>query len=140
MQPAQRKPPHYGAWLKNNNQLNILNKMNTTSFLQQLKTQPASIAFTDTIAVIDANYDFTPTAFKNGELQNEANQNNGSCKLFAFAKLQNLTPQQTLACFGAYYRDDVLKHPQATDHQNIRNFMKFGWTGIKYEGNALKAK
>lgn len=114
--------------------------MNTQSFLQQLKTQPESIAFTDTIAVIDANYNFTPTAFKNGELQNEAGQNNGSCKLFAFAKLQNLTPQETLACFGAYYRDDVLMHPEATDHQNIRNFMKFGWGGIKYAGNALKAK
>jgi hypothetical protein len=114
--------------------------MNKNAFLQQLKTQPESIAFTDTIAVIDANYDFTPTAFKNGELQNEAGQNNGSCKLFAFAQLQNLTPQESLACFGAYYRDDVLKHPDATDHQNIRNFMKHGWNGIKYQGNALQAK
>jgi hypothetical protein len=114
--------------------------MNKNAFLQQLKTQPESIAFTDTIAVIDANYNFTPTAFKNGELQNEAGQNNGSCKLFAFAQLQNLTPQESLACFGAYYRDDVLKHPDATDHQNIRNFMKHGWNGIKYQGNALQAK
>lgn len=114
--------------------------MNTQTFLQQLKIKPEAIAFTDTIAVIDANYNFTPTAFKNGELQNDAGQNNGSCKLFAFAKLQNLTPQETLACFGAYYRDDVLKHPEATDHQNIRNFMKFGWAGIQYQGSALKAK
>ncbi len=110
------------------------------SFLQKLKSQPDTIAFTDTIAFIEANYDFTPTAFKNGELMNEAGQNNGSCKLFAFAQLQNLTPQETLACFGAYYRDDVLKHPEATDHQNIRNFIKHGWNGIKYDGNALKAK
>ncbi|MFA6903791.1 MAG: HopJ type III effector protein [Gallionellaceae bacterium] len=114
--------------------------MNIQTFLQQLKTQPEAIAFTDTIAVIDAHYDFTPTAFKNGELQNDAGQNNGSCKLFAFAQLQNLTPQETLTCFGAYYRDDVLKHPEATDHQNIRNFMKFGWAGIQYQGSALKAK
>ena len=114
--------------------------MNKNAFLKQLKTQPESIAFTDTIAVIDANYDFTPTAFKNGELQNEAGQNNGSCKLFAFAQLQNLTPKESLACFGAYYRDDVLKHPDATDHQNIRNFMKHGWNGIKYQGNALQVK
>jgi HopJ type III effector protein len=114
--------------------------METNTFLQQLRTKPDSIAFTDTISLIDATYDFTPIAFKNGELQNDAGQNNGSCKLFAFAKLQNLTPQETLACFGAYYRDDVLKHPEATDHQNIRNFIKFGWNGIKYAGNALKAK
>jgi len=112
--------------------------MELNTFLQQLRSKPDSVAFTDTIAVIDANYDFTPTAFKNGELMNEVGQNNGSCKLFAFAQLQNLTPAETLACFGAYYRDDVLKHPEATDHQNIRNFMKFGWAGIKYQGNALK--
>ena len=90
--------------------------------------------------MIDALYDFTPTTFKNGELMNEQGQNNGSCKLFAFAKLHNLNLQQTLNCFGAYYRDDVLKHPEATDHQNIRNFMKYGLAGIKYEGNALKEK
>lgn len=117
-----------------------MNNMNIQTFLQKLKSQPDTIAFNDTIAVIEANYDFTPTAFKNGELQNDAGQNNGSCKLFAFAKLQNLTPQETLACFGAYYRDDVLKHPAATDHQNIRNYMKFGWSGIVYAGEALKKR
>ncbi len=114
--------------------------MELNTFLQKLHTQPETIAFTDTIAVIDALYTFTPTAFKNGDLQNEAGQNNGSCKLFAFAKLQNLTQQETLNCFGAYYRDDVLKHPEATDHQNIRNFIKYGWDGVKYTGEALQAK
>ncbi len=114
--------------------------MELNTFMQQLRSNPDSIAFSDTIAVIDANYDFTPTAFKNGDLMNEAGQNNGSCKLFAFAQLQNLTAAETLACFGRYYRDDVLKHPEAIDHQNIRNFIKHGWGGIKYQGDALKAK
>ena len=114
--------------------------MELKAFLQKLNTTPEQIAFTDTIAVIDAHYDFTPTAFKNGEMNNDQGQNNGSCKLFAFAKLHNLNEQQTLHCFGAYYRVDVLKHPEGTDHQNIRNFMKHGWAGIKYESNALKAK
>ena len=109
-------------------------------FLQALATAPEGIAFSDTISVIETNYDFAPTAFKNGELLNEAGQNNGSCKLFSFAKLHNLTPQQTLQCFGAYYRDDVLKNPQATDHQNIRNFIKFGWDGMVFQGNALTPK
>lgn len=109
-------------------------------FLQTLASAPETVAFGDTIAVIDANYDFTPTAFRNGELQNEAGQNNGSCKLFSFARLHKLTPQQTLHCFGGYYRDDVLKHPDATDHQNIRNFILFGWEGIAFDGDALTAK
>ena len=109
-------------------------------FLQTLETSPGSIAFSDTIAVIDAHYDFTPTAFCNGELQNQAGQNNGSCKVFSFARLHGLTRDQTLYCFGAYYRDDVLKHPEGTDHQNIRNFIKTGWEGISFDGNALSLK
>lgn len=114
--------------------------MTLDAFLQKLNNDPAAIEFTDTIATIDSLYEFTPTAFKNGELENAAGQNNGSCKLFAFAKLQNLSKEQTLACFGAYYRKDVLEHPEATDHGNIRNFMKFGWDGIAYAGVALQAK
>lgn len=109
-------------------------------FLQTLATAPESISFNDTIAVIDAHYDFTPSAFRNGEMQNEAGQNNGSCKIFSFARMHQLTPQQTLHCFGSYYRDDVLKHPQGSDHQNIRNFIKHGWDGIAFAGNALKLK
>jgi hypothetical protein len=89
--------------------------MNIDTFLQQLKTAPDSIAFGDTMAVIEANYEFTPAAFKNGELMNESGQNSGSCKLFAFAQLQGFSPQQTLACFGTYYRDDVLQHPDGTE-------------------------
>ena len=109
-------------------------------FLQILETAPESITFNDTIAVIDAHYDFSPSAFRNGAMQNEAGQNNGSCKIFSFAKLHQLTPQQTLHCFGNYYRDDVLKHLQGSDHQNIRNFIKTGWDGIVFAGNALKSK
>ncbi|TCS36231.1 HopJ type III effector protein [Paucimonas lemoignei] len=114
--------------------------MNLDAFLQKLNDSPESIAFTDTMAAIEASYDFTPAAFTNGSLRNEAGQNSGSCKLFAFAQLNQLNEQQTLACFGAYYRDDVLKHPEGTDHQNIRNFMKTGWGGMKFDSQPLKAK
>ncbi len=109
-------------------------------FLKKLNDQLGSIEFTDTMAVIDSLYEFTPTAFRNGEQENAAGQNNGSCKLFAFAKLQNLSKEQTLACCGAYYRNDVLKHPEGADHGNIRNFMKFGWAGVAHSGQALRVK
>lgn len=114
--------------------------MTLDAFLKKLNDQPESIAFTDTMAAIEASYDFTPAAFSNGEVKNEAGQNSGSCKLFAFAKLNQLSKEQTLACFGAYYRDDVLKHPDGTDHQNIRNFMKYGWDGVKFDTMPLTAK
>ncbi len=114
--------------------------MTINNFLQKLTDTPESIEFTDTMAVIEANYAFTETAFDNGELHNDAGENSGSCKLFAFALLQNLSEQQTLACFGGYYRDDVLQHPEGSDHQNIRNFIQHGWSGIAFSSTALKEK
>ena len=108
--------------------------------LEQLKNEPENIQFNDVIAHIDANYNFTPTKFTNGDTVNEANQNNGSCKIFNFAKLNNLSKEDTLNLFGDFYRKDVLEHPEANDHQNIRNFIKSGWDGISFEGNALELK
>lgn len=113
--------------------------MKIDSFLQQLRDAPTSISFSDTLAVIEANYHFTPTAFRNGQHQNAAGQNSGSCKLFSFAQLHQLSPIQTLHCFGDYYRNDVLKNPDANDHQNIRQFIHTGWAGIHFDGDVLRA-
>jgi hypothetical protein len=114
--------------------------MTLSSYITQLKQNPAKIEFSDTMDVIEENYDFTPTAFKNGDLQNAAGENSGSCKLFSFAILNNLSKEETLACFGAYYFDDVLNNPKGTDHSNIRNFMKSGWDGIEFKVEALDLK
>ena len=114
--------------------------MTITSFLQKLKQTPSAITFPETIAAIEENYDFTPTAFENGTQHNATGENSGSCKLFAFAQLQNLSQAETLACFGAYYFEEVLVNPVGTNHQNIRNFMKTGWEGIRFEGEALILK
>jgi len=108
--------------------------------LEQLKNSPGTIDFKDVITFIDENYDFTPTKFTNGNTVNEANQNNGSCKVFSFARLNQFSKEETLALFGDFYRDDVLQNPEGTDHQNIRNFIEFGWQGIFFEGEALKSK
>ncbi|RNA62903.1 type III effector [Chryseobacterium nematophagum] len=108
--------------------------------LELLGKSPETIDFKDVIAYIDENYDFIPTQFKNGNIVNEENQNNGSCKVFSFAKLNNLSKENVLALFGEFYREDVLKNPEGSDHQNIRNFMLFGWDGIVFEGEALKKK
>ncbi|TDU32667.1 HopJ type III effector protein [Panacagrimonas perspica] len=114
--------------------------MSLPDFLRRLRDTPDQIEFADTIAAIEAGYDYTPTAFRNGEVHNAAGQNGGSCKIFAFAKMQGLDENTTLACFGRYYHDDVLKHPDASDHQNIRNFMRTGWSGVAFEGDALRLR
>lgn len=110
------------------------------SFLEKIKNTPDEIDFNELMALIDAQYDFTPAAFDNGDLHNQAGENSGSCKLFSFAKLQDLTEQQTLDCFGEYYRDDVLKNPDSDNHQNIRNFMKTGWSGVQFSSKVLSEK
>ena len=117
-----------------------MNNMQIQDFIEQLNNHPDSIQFADTMQVIDHAYHFTPTEFSNGELTNLPGQNSGSCKLFAFAKLHKLDQQQTLACFGTYYREDVLQHPNNNDHQNIRNFMQSGWKGIHFSSNPLSSK
>ena len=114
--------------------------MNLESFLEKLKQTPEAITFAETIAVIEANYDFTPTAFENGLQHNAAGENSGSCKLFSFAEIQNLSEAATLSCFGAYYYEEVLGDPEGTNHQNIRNFIKTGWDGIAFYGSALVLK
>lgn len=108
--------------------------------LEQIKNSPETIQFKEVIAYIDENYNFTPTKFTNGNTVNEADQNNGSCKVFSFGKLNNLPKDEVLSLFGEFYREDVLKNPKGTDHQNIRNFIEFGWDGISFEGEALTRK
>ncbi|GGF54244.1 HopJ type III effector protein [Alteromonas lipolytica] len=104
----------------------------------QLNNAPESIEFNDVIALIDSTFSFSPTAFTNGDVSNEANQNNGSCKLLALGQYLKLSDEQTLALFGKFYREDVLKNPQGDDHANIRNFMITGSAGVSFEVFPLK--
>lgn len=105
--------------------------------LKQLQAGDAK--FADVISYIEARYIHTPTAFQNGQQHNAATENQGSAKVFSFAQLNDLDQQQTLNLFAEHYAA-VLATPDATDHQNIRQFMQNGWNGIKFEGDALTAK
>jgi len=107
------------------------------ALLKKLKEE--SLPFKEVIAFIETYYQHQPTAFKNGDLYNEATQNQGSAKVFTFAQLNALSKEDTLSLFAEHYQA-VLQHPDATDHQNIRQFMAHGWSGIAFEGQALVAK
>lgn len=100
--------------------------MQTQIATLQEKVATKQASFTDVLALIDANYDFTPTAFDNADVHNPAGTNNGSCKVFSFAKLHGFTAEETLKLFAEHY-DDVLNSPQGDTHQNIRAFQKNGW-------------
>lgn len=108
-------------------------------FKTKLKINPSDITFANTMQIIEDNYSFIPTAFVNGEIENQAWENSGSCKLFAFAVQQKLSKQETLACFGEHYQS-VLDDVNGTSHQNIRNFMKTGFESLSFGGNALELK
>ena len=118
--------------------------MNTKELINLIQTSPADIEFDQVITVIENDYDYTTTQFYNGlgenEVVNKAGTNEGSCKIFAFADINDLNEAQTLACFGKYYRQDVLLNLSGTDHANIRNFMKFGWEGVHFDNPPLSVK
>lgn len=112
-------------------------KEQLTTLLKKLKED--SLPFKDVIKFIETYYQHQPTAFKNGDLRNEATQNQGSAKVFTFAQLNKLSKEDTLNLFAEHYRS-VLENPDGTDHQNIRQFMIHGWPGIIFEGQALLAR
>ena len=116
--------------------------MSLNAFIEKVKSGE-NIGFEETMAVISDNYDYQPTEFSNGltdTVINGPGKNEGSCKIFAFARLNGLDRQQTLNLFGDFYRRDVLNNPNGTGHQNIRNFMRDGWAGVHFEGIALTLK
>lgn len=118
--------------------------MTIQELLKKIKTGTEEIDFDLVIKTIAENYNFTPSGFTNGigdeKVVNEAGTNEGSCKIFSFASLNKLSKEETLQCFGKYYRDDVLKHPEKSDHSNIRAFIIHGWDGINFDQPALSIK
>jgi HopJ type III effector protein len=108
-----------------------------TTLLKNLKEN--TVPFSKVIEFIETFYQHEPTAFKNGDAYNEAIQNQGSAKVFAFAQINNLSAEDTLYLFAEHYQS-VLNTPDGTDHQNIRQFMAHGWAGVAFEGQALLLK
>lgn len=95
--------------------------------------------FAATLAFINQWFDFTPTAFRNGKVANSAEQNQGSCRVLAFALLQNLRAEQALKCFGEHYRD-VLATPGKDNHHNLRRLQAEGLVDINFDRQPLRRK
>jgi hypothetical protein len=106
-------------------------------FLSQVKDQ--NLPFTEIIQYIENNYKVIPTAFQNGDAYNSETQNQGSAKVLYFAKLLNLSKEDTLLLFAEHYQS-VLADPEGDNHQNIRQFMKNGWEGVRFESIVLEKK
>ncbi|NOQ36000.1 MAG: type III effector [Methylococcaceae bacterium] len=116
--------------------------MTLETFINHIKNNQ-TVKFDETMSVIADNYHYQATEFSNGlgddKVVNQAGTNEGSCKTFAFAQQQQLNPAQTLSLFGEHYQS-VLDEPAGSSHQNIRNFMKYGWKGIVFQKEVLTEK
>ena len=99
----------------------------------------SNLQFSEVLQYIEDNYNYTASAFTNGNQENAQDQNQGSAKVFAFAQLNNLSQEDTLKLFAEHYKS-VLETPEGTDHNNIRQFMQNGWDGVKFENTVLIKK
>ena len=95
-----------------------------------------AIGFNDVINFIDDFYRYTPVKFSNGDTVNAPGVNEGSAKIFGFAKHHGLNQIDTLKLFGEHYQS-VLATPNGMDHANIRNFLHWGWNAFLMEKNPL---
>lgn len=94
------------------------------------------INFAGVLANIDEEYTHVPTAFKNGDQYNSASENQGSARVLFYARLNNLSKEETLSLFAEHYQN-VLDNPGSNNHQNIRQFMHNGWETVEFEGTVL---
>ncbi|MFD2555812.1 HopJ type III effector protein [Sphingobacterium tabacisoli] len=97
------------------------------------------IQFSAVLDLIQREYNYIPTAFKNGDIANSKDENQGSARVLFLGALHGLSKEQTLHLFGEHYRS-VLNSPMGTDHQNIRQFIAYGWSAVFFEGDALLEK
>lgn len=108
-----------------------------TKFLAQLVDD--NFQFETTLAFIEKHYNFTPSAFNNGDVINTVDQNQGSCKIFSLVQLIDLNKEQALACFGQHYRD-VIATPDTNNHHNLRRVLKEGIENITFTRFPLEQK
>lgn len=114
--------------------------MDLALFLDKVHKTPAEIQFAQVMSLIERHFNYQPTGFDNGGLRSDAGINEGSCKIFSLAQELRLSDSACLACFGDYYRVDVLQHPKGQDHANIRQFLKTGLAEVRFDRFPLTAK
>ncbi|WP_164122178.1 MULTISPECIES: HopJ type III effector protein [Sphingobacterium] len=107
--------------------------------IQLLELLKNEVQFEDVLELIKNGYAYTPSAFKNGDHYNAESENQGSARVLYAAYLNQLTEEETLRLFGEHFRS-VLNNPDGRDHQNIRQFLKHGWSGVRFEREVLTRK
>lgn len=123
--------------IKTKGDFNVIDKLALSALLTKIENK--TIDFQGVLQTIAQYYDYQPVAFTNGLAHSDAGENEGSAKVFAFAKANQLSQVDTLKLFAEHY-DAVKATPHGDDHANIRNFMFYGWQGFLMAKNALTLK
>ncbi len=95
--------------------------------------EAGSAIFTDVLSFIEARYTYTPTAFKNGQQRNAANENQGSAKVCFFCATQwlrsgaNPQPICRTLCFK------YLQHLMELIIKISASLCSTGWDGVQFE-------
>lgn len=110
------------------------------AFAERIKNGEKQKSFDEVIQFIDKHYTYFAVPFSCGDVKSSANTNLGSAKVFSFALMTKMNVDATLRLFAEHY-DAVISTPNGTDHPNIRNFIKLGWSGVTFEtGLAIVSK
>ena len=113
--------------------------MNTHEYLEKLRSG-VKMNFSDFTNLIDREYEFLNVAFKNNNLINSKEENQGSAKVFCFGLMHSLSEEDTIRCFGEHYLSVISEPENHNSHLNIRSFISNGWKGVLINQNALKLK
>lgn len=108
-------------------------------FNSNVEMSADDLTFEEVMEVINENYEPQLLEFKNGDIVNKPGENDGSARILSYAALSNFDKETTLKLWGQYYRE-VLADPDGDSHQNIRNFMKYGWEGVPFENGISLTK
>lgn len=107
------------------------------TLLTKLKDGTAN--FNDVLNFIDNHYITQAVSFKNGKLINGSHENQASARVLSLAKIFALSEEETLSLYAEHYQS-VLADPKGKGHENIRNFMEYGWDGITLNKLAIIPK
>ena len=72
-------------------------------FNANLEMSGDEIKFEEVIEIIDTHYEYGLIEFKNGDILNQAGENEGSAKVLSYAALSDLDKETTLKVSTDYY-------------------------------------
>mgnify|MGYP002715060916 CR=1 FL=1 len=88
------------------------------------RLQQDDYAFSETLAFVAEHYDYQPSAFRNGDVENAAGQNEGSCKTLGLALLEGLSQGELVRAADAVVKDAILEGASKVSPDALRDALQ----------------